>query len=135
MQKNYKFSLSTCTVSGESYLNLCEMNLLPCSTAKYNFLTFLPKFLLEQFSRYSNVFFLFIALLQVSLPILEFYQLHAKYHINEWLHGKVNVLFNNTTNEKAMGCFCMVLQFLNLKILKNSFNCFCSASIVVISIV
>ena len=36
------------------------------STAKYNFLTFLPKFLLEQFSRYSNVFFLFIALLQVS---------------------------------------------------------------------
>lgn len=34
------------------------------STAKYNFLTFLPKFLLEQFSRYSNVFFLFIALLQ-----------------------------------------------------------------------
>lgn len=37
-----------------------------CSTAKYNFLTFLPKFLLEQFSRYSNVFFLFIALLQVS---------------------------------------------------------------------
>ncbi|KAJ7357645.1 Phospholipid-transporting ATPase IA [Desmophyllum pertusum] len=34
------------------------------TTAKYNFLTFLPKFLLEQFSRYSNVFFLFIALLQ-----------------------------------------------------------------------
>ncbi|XP_031569883.1 phospholipid-transporting ATPase IA-like isoform X2 [Actinia tenebrosa] len=34
------------------------------STAKYNFITFLPKFLLEQFSRYSNVFFLFIALLQ-----------------------------------------------------------------------
>ncbi|XP_028401460.1 phospholipid-transporting ATPase IA-like isoform X1 [Dendronephthya gigantea] len=34
------------------------------STAKYNLITFLPKFLLEQFSRYSNVFFLFIALLQ-----------------------------------------------------------------------
>lgn len=34
------------------------------STAKYKFLTFLPKFLLEQFSRYSNIFFLFIALLQ-----------------------------------------------------------------------
>ncbi|XP_057312716.1 probable phospholipid-transporting ATPase IA isoform X2 [Hydractinia symbiolongicarpus] len=34
------------------------------STAKYNFLTFLPKFLLEQFSRYANVFFLLIALLQ-----------------------------------------------------------------------
>ncbi|KXJ22396.1 phospholipid-transporting ATPase IA [Exaiptasia diaphana] len=34
------------------------------STAKYNLITFLPKFLLEQFSRYSNIFFLFIALLQ-----------------------------------------------------------------------
>lgn len=37
------------------------------STAKYNVITFLPKFLLEQFSRYSNVFFLFIALLQVTI--------------------------------------------------------------------
>ncbi|XP_047127134.1 phospholipid-transporting ATPase IB isoform X1 [Hydra vulgaris] len=34
------------------------------STAKYNLVTFLPKFLLEQFSRYANVFFLLIALLQ-----------------------------------------------------------------------
>ncbi|XP_065059008.1 probable phospholipid-transporting ATPase IA isoform X2 [Rhopilema esculentum] len=34
------------------------------STAKYNLVTFFPKFLLEQFSRYSNVFFLLIALLQ-----------------------------------------------------------------------
>ncbi|XP_022242030.1 phospholipid-transporting ATPase IA-like isoform X3 [Limulus polyphemus] len=34
------------------------------STAKYNFISFLPKFLFEQFRRYSNVFFLFIALLQ-----------------------------------------------------------------------
>lgn len=34
------------------------------STAKYNTISFLPKFLFEQFRRYSNVFFLFIALLQ-----------------------------------------------------------------------
>ncbi|XP_065288785.1 probable phospholipid-transporting ATPase IA isoform X6 [Dermacentor albipictus] len=34
------------------------------STAKYNILSFLPKFLFEQFRRYANVFFLFIALLQ-----------------------------------------------------------------------
>ncbi|KAJ6647684.1 Phospholipid-transporting ATPase IA [Pseudolycoriella hygida] len=34
------------------------------STAKYNFLSFLPSFLFEQFRRYSNCFFLFIALLQ-----------------------------------------------------------------------
>ncbi|ESP01821.1 hypothetical protein LOTGIDRAFT_225116 [Lottia gigantea] len=34
------------------------------STAKYNFITFLPKFLFEQFRRYANIFFLFIALIQ-----------------------------------------------------------------------
>nr|CAH8848752.1 unnamed protein product [Trichobilharzia regenti] len=34
------------------------------STAKYNCFTFLPKFLVEQFRRYANIFFLVIALLQ-----------------------------------------------------------------------
>lgn len=34
------------------------------TTAKYNFFTFLPKFLFEQFRKYSNIFFLFIALMQ-----------------------------------------------------------------------
>lgn len=34
------------------------------STAKYTFVTFLPKFLFEQFRRYANLFFLFIALMQ-----------------------------------------------------------------------
>jgi phospholipid-transporting ATPase len=34
------------------------------STAKYNALTFIPKFLYEQFSRYANLFFLFTAILQ-----------------------------------------------------------------------
>ncbi|CDW61348.1 hypothetical protein TTRE_0000980601, partial [Trichuris trichiura] len=33
-------------------------------TAKYSLLTFFPRFLFEQFRRYANVFFLFIALLQ-----------------------------------------------------------------------
>uniref|UniRef100_A0A4W5KWC5 Phospholipid-transporting ATPase n=1 Tax=Hucho hucho TaxID=62062 RepID=A0A4W5KWC5_9TELE len=37
---------------------------LPCSTAKYNVLTFLPRFLYSQFRRAANSFFLFIALLQ-----------------------------------------------------------------------
>lgn len=37
------------------------------STAKYNFLTFLPRFLYSQFRRAANSFFLFIALLQVRL--------------------------------------------------------------------
>jgi phospholipid-transporting ATPase len=34
------------------------------STAKYNIVTFLPKFLKEQFSKYANLFFLFTAILQ-----------------------------------------------------------------------
>ncbi|XP_038055238.1 probable phospholipid-transporting ATPase IA isoform X2 [Patiria miniata] len=34
------------------------------NTGKYSVVTFLPKFLFEQFRRYANVFFLFIALLQ-----------------------------------------------------------------------
>jgi phospholipid-transporting ATPase len=34
------------------------------STAKYNIATFLPKFLLEQFSKFANIFFLFTAALQ-----------------------------------------------------------------------
>lgn len=34
------------------------------STAKYNFASFLPKFLLEQFSKFANIFFLFTAGLQ-----------------------------------------------------------------------
>lgn len=34
------------------------------STAKYNVATFLPKFLLEQFSKYANIFFLFTSALQ-----------------------------------------------------------------------
>ncbi|KAI1433937.1 hypothetical protein GGR50DRAFT_695569 [Xylaria sp. CBS 124048] len=34
------------------------------STAKYNIATFLPKFLLEQFSKFANIFFLFTSALQ-----------------------------------------------------------------------
>ena len=34
------------------------------STTKYNVITFLPKFLFEQFSKYANLFFLFTAALQ-----------------------------------------------------------------------
>jgi len=37
------------------------------NTAKYSVLTFIPKFLLEQFKKYANLFFLFISLLQVRL--------------------------------------------------------------------
>ncbi|KFH67222.1 phospholipid-translocating ATPase [Podila verticillata NRRL 6337] len=34
------------------------------STSKYNYFTFLPKFLYEQFSKYANIFFLFTACIQ-----------------------------------------------------------------------
>ena len=40
------------------------------STAKYNFISFLPKFLFEQFRRYANLFFLFIAMLQVRVLLM-----------------------------------------------------------------
>lgn len=40
------------------------------STSKYNVLTFLPKFLFEQFQKYSNIFFFFIVMLQVTLLLL-----------------------------------------------------------------
>jgi hypothetical protein len=36
------------------------------STSKYNIFTFFPKFFYEQFTKYSNVFFLMIVLLQVK---------------------------------------------------------------------
>ncbi|GEQ71218.1 hypothetical protein JCM33374_g4899 [Metschnikowia sp. JCM 33374] len=34
------------------------------STTKYNFATFLPKFIFEQFSKYANLFFLFTSIIQ-----------------------------------------------------------------------
>jgi phospholipid-transporting ATPase len=40
------------------------------STSKYNYFTFLPKFLYEQFSKYANIFFLFTACIQVILIML-----------------------------------------------------------------
>lgn len=41
------------------------------STSKYNYFTFLPKFLYEQFSKYANVFFLFTACIQVTYTYKE----------------------------------------------------------------
>ena len=40
------------------------------STAKYNPISFLPKFLFEQFRRYANIFFLCIGLLQQVSAII-----------------------------------------------------------------
>lgn len=37
------------------------------TTGKYNVFTFIPKFLFEQFSKYANLFFLFIAIIQVIM--------------------------------------------------------------------
>ncbi|CAH8541341.1 unnamed protein product [Schistosoma rodhaini] len=48
-------------VNKPQLVNYCKNNI---STAKYNFLTFIPKFVTEQFRRYANIFFLVIALLQ-----------------------------------------------------------------------
>jgi phospholipid-transporting ATPase len=43
------------------------------STSKYNYLTFVPKFFKEQFSKYANIFFLFTACIQVCLYIMFIY--------------------------------------------------------------
>ena len=45
------------------------------STSKYSILTFLPKFLFEQFRKYSNIFFLCIAVLQVTYSSCSFTRL------------------------------------------------------------
>lgn len=47
-------------------LSLMLLSILFSSTAKYNIITFLPRFLYSQFRRAANSFFLFIALLQVK---------------------------------------------------------------------
>lgn len=39
------------------------------STSKYNIVTFIFKFLYDQFRRYANLFFLVIALLQVRTSV------------------------------------------------------------------
>ncbi|XP_017865229.1 PREDICTED: probable phospholipid-transporting ATPase IA isoform X3 [Drosophila arizonae] len=49
------------TLNGPQPTKYCNNRI---STAKYNVLTFIPSFLFEQFRRYSNIFFLLIALLQ-----------------------------------------------------------------------
>uniref|UniRef100_A0A8C9MT64 Phospholipid-transporting ATPase n=1 Tax=Serinus canaria TaxID=9135 RepID=A0A8C9MT64_SERCA len=48
----------------EPQMLIVNENLLPCSTAKYSVVTFLPRFLYEQIRKAANAFFLFIALLQ-----------------------------------------------------------------------
>lgn len=50
--------------------------LCPSSTAKYSVLTFLPRFLYEQIRRAANAFFLFIALLQVTV-LTELFEIHS----------------------------------------------------------
>ena len=78
------------------------------STSKYNIFTFLPKFLLEQFSRYANVFFLLIALLQqipgvsptgrytTALPLLFVLLCSAvKEIIEDWKRHKADDQTNN----------------------------------------
>lgn len=59
------------SIPRDIYINSPSSNLKflhnSVSTSKYNPLTFLPKFLFEQFSNYANVFFLFTAGIQVRL--------------------------------------------------------------------
>uniref|UniRef100_A0A674NGI2 Phospholipid-transporting ATPase n=1 Tax=Takifugu rubripes TaxID=31033 RepID=A0A674NGI2_TAKRU len=53
-----------CSTSSSAQVSHGLLHPLPAHTAKYNVLTFLPRFLYSQFRRAANAFFLFIALLQ-----------------------------------------------------------------------
>lgn len=67
------------------------------STTKYNIITFIPRFLFDQFRRYANLFFLVIALLQVRWT--------------KWMCGLNVYRFNHTLNfqynfEYSPHCYC-----------------------------
>ncbi|KAI9298383.1 phospholipid-translocating P-type ATPase, partial [Neoconidiobolus thromboides FSU 785] len=57
------------SIPRDIYLNNGSMNSgflkNSIATSKYNILTFLPKFLFEQFSNYANIFFLFTSIIQL----------------------------------------------------------------------
>jgi hypothetical protein len=54
------------------------------TTGKYNLVTFLPLFLWEQFSKYANLFFLFIACIQVRFRKKKFFFLQ-KYFLQKYI--------------------------------------------------
>ncbi len=62
------------------------------STSKYSILTFLPKFLFEQFRKYSNIFFLCIVVFQVNICI-KFYFIENKNHFSKFpvYHRRVDI--------------------------------------------
>ncbi|XP_074651102.1 putative phospholipid-transporting ATPase IA isoform X3 [Tubulanus polymorphus] len=79
------------------------------STAKYSILSFVPKFLFEQFRRYANIFFLFIALLQqipnvsptgrytTAVPLLLILLVSAvKEIIEDWKRHRADDAVNNS---------------------------------------
>ncbi|XP_025087156.1 LOW QUALITY PROTEIN: probable phospholipid-transporting ATPase IA [Pomacea canaliculata] len=79
------------------------------STAKYNIFTFLPKFLFEQFRKYANVFFFFIALIQqipnvsptgrytTAVPLLLIFVVSAiKEIIEDFKRHKADGMVNNS---------------------------------------
>ncbi len=52
------------------HLHLLTVSHAMFSTAKYNLLSFFPKFLYEQFSLYANLFFLLVSIIQVGPSLL-----------------------------------------------------------------
>lgn len=60
---NIKFDASSASAPSPIINSNCQVS-NRITTAKYGYSTFFPKFLFEQFRRYSNIFFSFIALFQ-----------------------------------------------------------------------
>lgn len=66
-------NFSKVTLLSVLFLNFCHISFSFCllqtnaiKTSKYNFFTFLPLNLFEQFQRIANAYFLFLLVLQVS---------------------------------------------------------------------
>ena len=59
-QLSYEIKINVETVNN----NIVENNRI--STSHYRWFNFIPKILVEQFSKMANIYFLFIAMMQVS---------------------------------------------------------------------
>lgn len=72
------------------------------STCKYSLYSFLPRFLLEQFRRYSNVFFLIIVLLQVCVLYFSDYTVTFSFIKYSSVDGICEFLQNFSYNYKLV---------------------------------
>ncbi|KAF2763443.1 putative phospholipid-transporting ATPase [Pseudovirgaria hyperparasitica] len=99
------------------------------STAKYSVITFLPKFLLEQFSQYANLFFLFTAILQqipnvsptnrytTIVPLAIVLTVSAvKEYVEDYRRKAQDSILNNSKTRVLKGSSFQETKWLNVKV-------------------